>query len=65
MNRDGGEVSVRRVEQAGEDVDVSCAHVQWQNDCGQSEEQMAAEERRTRRWKIENGAAPLLTTTEG
>lgn len=39
--------------------------VQWQNDCGQSEEQMAAEERRTRRWKIENGAAPLLTTTEG
>lgn len=23
MNRDGGEVSVRRVEQAGEDVDVS------------------------------------------
>lgn len=39
--------------------------MQWQNDCGQSEEQMAAEERRTRRWKIENGAAPLLTTTEG
>lgn len=39
--------------------------MQQQNDCGQLEEQMAAEERRTRRRKTENGAAPLRTTTVG